>query len=116
MFDEQLSGLDLTFLTWLFGTAGVARLLDRRNCRALMPRESCLMARSSLSAGRPTKMTALFGQAAKSHGRSERMKTRNGLSLMAILAAAGAIALATPALAQTGAEYPRTMPGDTIPS
>jgi hypothetical protein len=61
-------------------------------------------------------MTALFGQAAKSHGRSERMKTRNGLSLMTILVAAGAIALATPALAQTGAEYPRTMPGDTIPS
>jgi hypothetical protein len=43
------------------------------------------------------------------------MNARIGLRVLATLAAC-AIACATPALAQTGAEYPRTMPGDAIPS
>lgn len=46
------------------------------------------------------------------------MKTRIGSTLLATLALATAcaIALTTPAQAQTGAEYPGTMPGGAIPS
>jgi hypothetical protein len=45
------------------------------------------------------------------------MNTRIGLTLMTTLAlaAACAIALATPVFAQTGAEYPNTMPGGGVP-
>ena len=46
------------------------------------------------------------------------MNTRIGLTVMVtlVLAAISAFACAPPALAQTGAEYPRTMPNDTMPN